>query len=88
MTDRTDDSDIYALAWRPDGSQIITASRDGSARWWQVRDGALLRTAQVVPPFDGNVAINPQRELVAYTLGRQAGIWRAADKQITPFLTG
>lgn len=35
-------SDIYDLAWSPDGRYIISGSIDNTARIWDVKDGKLL----------------------------------------------
>lgn len=43
-------SDIYDLAWSPDGRYIISGSIDNTARIWDVRDGMLM--AVVTPRVD------------------------------------
>lgn len=40
-------SDIYDLAWSPDGRYIISGSIDNTARIWDVRDG--IMTAVFTP---------------------------------------
>ncbi len=36
--------DVYGIAWHPDSSLLVTTSRDGTARIWNVSDYALITT--------------------------------------------
>ncbi len=35
--------DVYAAAFSPDGSQVVTGASDGTIRWWDARQGTQLR---------------------------------------------
>jgi chromatin assembly factor 1 subunit B len=42
-------SDIYDLAWSPDGRYIISGSIDNTARIWDVKDGRQLSGRAIYP---------------------------------------
>ncbi|RKP05845.1 WD40-repeat-containing domain protein [Thamnocephalis sphaerospora] len=44
------DNSTFHLQWAPDGTHLVTASGDQSARWWDVR------TQQLLNVFDGHTA--------------------------------
>ena len=39
----THDSTVYSAAFSPDGAHVVSASADGTARIWNVRDGSEIR---------------------------------------------
>ncbi|MFF5253087.1 NACHT and WD repeat domain-containing protein [Streptomyces leeuwenhoekii] len=80
---------VRDVAWSPDGRLLSTASRDGTARVYEVRSGRPLR----VLPSDGamveSVAFSPDSARVA-TVGRDhvVRVWDAASGEPVQRLTG
>jgi WD40 repeat protein/serine/threonine protein kinase len=60
---------MLALAWSPDGSQLVTGSRDSKVQFWDVKAGDLRRTVQL--PGDGvdSLAFSSDGKRVAAALG-------------------
>jgi WD40 repeat protein len=70
---------VKDASFSPDGELVATASLDGAARVWRVRDGALVRTLGSAPPLrlarfspDGTV-------LAAASDDGTVVLWRVAD---------
>jgi WD40 repeat protein/tRNA A-37 threonylcarbamoyl transferase component Bud32 len=81
--------DVYAAAYAPDQSRIVTASKDQTARIWDARTGTLLLTLQghtdrvVFAEFDPAGA-----RVVTAGLDRTARIWDAASGALLFTLAG
>lgn len=64
---------VYSVAFSPDGTRFISGGSDNTAKLWDMRSGALLRTFQHSEPIT-SVAFAPD--------GRRLAITSVADKAI------
>ena len=79
---------VNAAAYSPDGSRVVTASEDGTARVFRVRDGAqiaLLRHGRSVT--DATFTPNG-RLLVTASRDRTARLWTASGRLLRTFRHG
>ncbi len=79
---------VNSVAFSPDGSMLVTASRDHDARLWDVRSGRLVH---VLDGHFGSVAdarFSPDGRWVATAGPFTAGLWRVADGKHFQYLRG
>ena len=70
-------SEIYDLAWSPDGAYVITGSMDNTARIYDAKDGQLVRQVAEHNHFVQGVAWDPLNEFVAtQSSDRSVHIWQ------------
>jgi WD40 repeat protein len=70
---------VNAAAFSPDGSQIVTASDDGTARLWDVATRKSLVTFSHDHQRVNDVAFSPDGRLVITAAGRDVRIWNAGS---------
>lgn len=56
---------IRDMAWSPDGTQIVTVSDDGTARWWDANTGAALNNVALDEGALTAVEYSPNGQFVA-----------------------
>jgi WD40 repeat protein/tRNA A-37 threonylcarbamoyl transferase component Bud32 len=83
-------SKVLSIAFRQDGSRLLTASHDGTVRQWDARTGR-----QVEPPYDRHTAevlaavYSPDGHRVASAgADRTVRLWRATGRQDQALLRG
>jgi WD40 repeat protein/serine/threonine protein kinase len=60
---------LLALAFSPDGSQLVTGSRDGKVQFWDVKAGTRRLTVQLPGRGVDSLAFSPDGQRVAAALG-------------------
>jgi WD40 repeat protein/serine/threonine protein kinase len=60
---------LLALAFSPDGSQVVAGSRDSKVQFWDVKTGNLRHTEQVPGKGVNSLAFSPDGARVAAALG-------------------
>jgi WD40 repeat protein len=60
---------MLALAFRPDGAQLVTGSRSGTVQFWDVPKGRLRRTVTLAGAGVDSLAYSPDGKQVAAALG-------------------
>lgn len=76
---------VNAAAYSPDGSKVVTASADGTARVFRVRDGALLAK---LPHGKGvtDAAFSPDRDwIVTSSRDETARLWTVSGHKLRTF---
>ena len=66
--------DRITAAFTPDGSQLITAGRDGTLRTWDVRSGNQI-AIHAIKGYSGFTFSNDRRRIAARSDGHGARIW-------------
>ena len=70
-------SDVYSVAFGPDGATVLTGSRDGTARLWDAATGREIRRFDGHQSFVYSVAFGPDGATVLTGSG-DASLWDAA----------
>jgi WD40 repeat protein len=80
---------VYSAVFSPDGQDILTASRDQTARIWNATNGQLLATLQghAGPVYSAIFSPDGQRILTASADGT-ARVWNASSGQLSVALRG
>jgi WD40 repeat protein len=60
---------LLALAFSPDGDELVTGSRDSQVRFWDVKAGSLRRTVSLPGRGVNSLAFSPDGRRVAAALG-------------------
>jgi WD40 repeat protein len=95
------DARVNALSYSPDGKTLATASRDGTAKVWDLSNGREVSTyrAHVTQPDDptrgatnvlwvADVAFHPKESVVATACGNQVHLWNPqTGKAVKTLLT-
>ena len=82
-------ADLGGAAWSPDGSKVVTASSDHTARIWDAKTGAVLAVLAGHEESVRNAAFSPDGKLVV-TASRDgsAKVWDAATGKELVTLAG
>jgi len=77
------------VAFSPDGTRVVTASVDATARLWDAKDGTPLATLQGHTGYARAVAFSPDGTRVATASGdKTARLWDTNDGQPLATLPG
>jgi WD40 repeat protein len=76
---------VNAAAYSPDGSKVVTASEDGTARVFRVRDGSLLATLRHGASVTDATFSRDGRWIVTSSRDRTARLWTASGRAIRTF---
>ncbi len=89
MSIRAHDGPVYAVDCAPDGTRIATASRDGSARIFDLQTGAIIAEIEGHQESIYDIRFSREGSLVV-TGGRNglAKVWHARDGQLLKTLEG
>jgi len=72
-------SDVYSVAFSPDGSQVLTGSGDNTAKLWDAATGTEIRTFSGYASYVSSVAFSPDGSQVLTGSGEAtAKLWDAA----------
>jgi len=71
----------FDLGFSPDGSRFFTLSKEGYIQIWRASDGELFLTSQAYKP-NTNVAVSPDGNLFAYSIGDNVRIVNRSDGEI------
>ena len=67
----------------PDGKQVLTASRDGSVKIWEVKSGKLLKTIVAYTHWINSAAFSANGKYVLTgSLGHSAKLWEVASGKL------
>ena len=77
-------AEVYSADFSPDGTQIVTASADGTARIWDARKGELIQTLRGSSLHDARFVLDGTQILVAED--RSVGLWDARTGRRTALL--
>jgi WD40 repeat protein len=56
---------VYALAWNPRTSVLLSSSGDGSMRWWDAQSGACMAIRQAHQGAIQSLSVSPDGGMVA-----------------------
>ena len=73
---------VNAVAFSPDGSMLVTASRDHDARLWDSRSGRLLHVLQGHFGSVADARFSPDGRWVVTAGPISAGLWRVGDGRL------
>jgi WD40 repeat protein len=79
---------VNAVAFSPDGSMLVTASRDHDARLWDSRSGQLLHVLQGHFGSVADARFSPDGRWVVTAGPISAGLWRVGDGRLFQYLHG
>ena len=79
---------VNAAAYSPDGSKVVTASADGTARVFRVRDGSILATLRHKGSVTDATFSSDGRWIVTSSRDKTARLWTASGKPIRTFRHG
>lgn len=80
---------ITAVAFSPDGSQLLTGSSDNTARLWSVTDGHLLHIFSGHTDFVYSVAYSPDgTKILTGSRDRTARLWSVAEGNLVQVFSG
>ena len=79
---------VTSVRFSPDGSTVVTASRDGTARLWDAGSGALLRTLRGHFGAVADAAFSPDGRWVVTAGPSTAALWSAATGERLFYLRG
>lgn len=83
------DSRMIRVSFSRDGNTVVGTSQDGTARAWDVKSGALLRTVQWTGDFPFGVAIAPGGDVLAAGVRPQmVNVWDLTSGRIINELSG
>jgi len=80
-------STVYSLAFSRDGRLLASASRDGTARLWNVETGQLVATLKAGKEIARRVIFNPEGTLLAVGYHTQARVWDVASAKLQATLS-
>jgi len=67
-------SDVYSVAFSPDGSQVLTGSGDNTAKLWDAATGTEIRTFSGYASYVSSVAFSPDGSQVLTGSGRHGEV--------------
>jgi WD40 repeat protein len=73
---------VTGVAFSPDGSQLVSSSRDKDARLWDPQTLKLLKVLHKHSAFVSGVAFSPDGRWIATAGPLKAGIWAAHDSDL------
>jgi WD40 repeat protein len=76
---------VNAAAYSPDGSKVVTASEDGTARVFRVRDGSLLASLRHGGSVTDATFSSDGRWIVTSSRDKTARLWTASGRPIRTF---
>jgi WD40 repeat protein len=79
---------ITTVRFSPDGSVVVTASRDTTARIWDARSGALLHTLRKFSHTVNDAEFSPDGQWVVTAGPSTAALWSAGDGAFQFYLRG
>src|SRR6516165_240161 len=80
---------VSSAAFSPDGSRVVTASWDGTARLWDIKTGAALATLAGHRGWVWKAAFSPDgRRIVTASADKTARVWDAATGALLATLSG
>ncbi len=80
---------VYACAWSPDGSRIVSASYDNALRIWEVATGAVLATLTGHEGWVRDCAWSPDgSRIVSASVDRTLRIWEVSTGAVLVILVG
>src|SRR5262245_10756572 len=81
-------ADVTGLAYSPDGQRLVTCSKDGSVRIWDLANGREIRAYRGHGDAVRAVAWAPNGKFVASAAGNDIHIWNPDDGKFIRRLTG
>src|SRR6185503_10553247 len=72
---------VYALCFHPDGSKLVSSSRDGTAIIWDVRQGSVAHRLRPRAGPLTSLAISPDGNLLATGSAKRVVLWRVQGCQ-------
>jgi WD40 repeat protein len=86
---------VLGVAYSPDGSRIVTTSKDYTTKIWDLSNGREVRTYYGVPlpkpekaPDRAGVTWSPDGKLIASTVGNDIHLWNPETGQVVKVLKG
>ena len=76
---------VNAAAYSPDGSKVVTASEEGTARVFRVSDGALLKTLHHGGSVTDATFSSNGRWIVTSSRDKTARLWTASGRPVRTF---
>ncbi|MDJ0799950.1 MAG: WD40 repeat domain-containing protein [Calothrix sp. MO_167.B12] len=76
------DKSVDGLAFSADGQFLAAGGQDGKVRVWYTRSQKLIITLENAPTWVDKLAWCPQRNLLAFSLGRYVQIWDADSNEL------
>ncbi|MFZ2349580.1 MAG: PKD domain-containing protein [Candidatus Bipolaricaulis anaerobius] len=81
-------SDVYSVAFSPDGSLLASGSDDNTIKLWEVATGRLVRTLTGHTWDVYSVAFSPDGSLLASASYQEIKLWDVATGRLVRTLTG
>jgi WD40 repeat protein len=73
---------INSAEWKPDGTQIVTATHDARYQVWNASTGSLVRTleqASVSTSSNHKAEFSPNGQRILTVIGNKVKVWKASD---------
>jgi len=82
-------SDVYEVAFTPDGKRVVSADKGGTIRLWDATTGEQLGTLEGHEGHVSGLAVNPDGSLIASAgFDKTVRLWEAESGKIIRTMTG